>query len=206
MSCVKLVVGLTGGIGSGKSTVAELFAKLGATVIDTDQLARTLTQPDQIAFKLIVSHFGEALIQPDGSLDRQQLRNIVFASPEQRLWLEQLLHPLIRQEIKRQVSLIEYPYCLVAIPLLFETEPNPIIDRVLVIDTPESLQLTRAQARDKLSAEQALLIMAAQVSRSKRLEGAHDVIVNDKTIDDLTPQVQKLHQFYLGLCLSIKDT
>lgn len=194
-----LIVGLTGGVGSGKSTVANLFTKLGVPIIDTDQLARDVTQLDQPALKQIAEYFGPSSLKPDGTLDRARLRQLIFNDPTKRLWLEALLHPLIRLEMQRQISTMNTPYCIVVIPLLFETEPNPLINRVLVVDATEQLQLTRTMLRDKLPEQQAQAILKAQVDRNKRLAAADDIINNNDGIEELIPQVAKLHQFYLSL-------
>lgn len=193
-----LVVGLTGGIGSGKSTVAKLFADKGVTVIDTDQLARDLTQLNQPAFKKIIEKFGTALLNEDGTLNRAALRKIVFADPEKRMWLEKLLHPLIRMEIKRQIKINHSPYCIVMIPLLLETKPNPLIQRILVVDATEEQQIERAHTRDKLSIEEIKTIMQSQVKRDQRLAAADDIIDNAGQLEGLTSQVNKLHEFYLS--------
>lgn len=195
-----LVIGLTGGIGSGKSTVAELFAKHGVTIVDTDQLSRALTQPGQAAFHAIVKKFGPDILAADGSLNRKNLRTIVFAEKEKRTWLEDLLHPLIRAAMQQQTESALSPYCIAVIPLLFETKPNPLINRILLVDTLESLQIQRAMARDQHLAHEVEAIMKTQTNRQHRLAAAHDVIHNDGKPEDLAPQVDKLHQFYLSLC------
>lgn len=194
-----LVVGLTGGIGSGKSTVAKLFADKGVRVIDTDQLARDLTQLNQPAFKKIIEKFGTALLNEDGTLNRAALRKIVFADPEKRMWLEKLLHPFIRMEIKRQIKINHSPYCIVMIPLLLETKPNPLIQRILVVDATEEQQIERAHTRDKLSIEEIKTIMQSQVKRDQRLAAADDIIDNAGQPEGLTSQVNKLHEFYLSI-------
>jgi dephospho-CoA kinase len=200
MHSAKLVIGLTGGIGSGKSTVADLFQALGITIIDSDQLARDVVQPHTAAFDAIVKKFGAAVISESGGLNRKALRGSVFADPEARIWLEQLLHPLIREEMARQVAIATSPYCVAVIPLLFETTPNPLINRILIVDVTEDLQIQRASHRDQESTAKVEAILRAQVSRETRLLGAHDIIYNDKNPADLIPQVEKLHKFYLSLC------
>ncbi|MDR3492019.1 MAG: dephospho-CoA kinase [Gammaproteobacteria bacterium] len=195
----KLVVGLTGGIGSGKSTVAELFAKLGTPIIDTDKFARELTQPNQEAFKAIEKHYAHQNIIHEGHLNRAALRKIIFDNEKERKWLEDLLHPLIRLEIERQVKQVTFPYCMVAIPLLFESQPNPLIQRTLVVDAPEELQITRTQSRDLTSTQDVEAIMKTQVTRAHRLENADDIIVNDGSLEKLEQQVKVLHEFYLKL-------
>jgi dephospho-CoA kinase len=199
MPSTKLVVGLTGGIGSGKSTVADLFHSLGVTVIDTDQLARDVVEPHTAAFDTIVKRFGETVVSAQGGLNRKALREMIFADPLARKWLEELLHPLIRAEMARQVTAATSPYCIAVIPLLFETTPNPLINRILVVDAKEDLQIKRATDRDKESAPKIEAILANQASRDTRLQGADDVIYNDKHLADLIPQVEKLHELYLSL-------
>jgi len=194
-----LVVGLTGGIGSGKTTVANLFAKLGVPVIDTDQLARELSQPDGAAFPEIKKRFGEDIVSASGDLDRRTLREIVFTDDAKRKVLEEILHPLIRIEISRIIEKLQTPYCLVVIPLLLEKQPNPLINRILVVDTLEDLQISRTRARDNVNEELVQSIMKTQVARAHRLEKANDIILNDKKIEDLAAQVKNLHAFYLSL-------
>lgn len=192
-----LVVGLTGGIGSGKSTVTALFAKKGIAIIDTDQLSRDLTQPNQPALQEIVAQFGQQILQPDGALNRAELRKIIFADEKKRRWLEELLHPLIRAEMQKIISQVQSPYCITVIPLLFETARNPLINRVLVVDAPEILQIERTMIRDHSSREAVAAILKTQVSREKRLSLADDVIVNAGSEQELIPQVDALHKFYL---------
>lgn len=194
-----LVIGLTGGIGSGKSVVAKLFADKNIHVIDTDQLARDVAQPGKPALQQIVKKFGHDILLTDNTLDRAKLRSIVFADPEKRHWLEQLLHPLIRAEMKQQIDASPSPYCIVVIPLLFETEPNPLIQRTLVVDATEEAQRTRAAARDKTTSENIQTILNTQISREKRLSLADDIIQNHGSFIDLARQVDKMHEFYLSL-------
>lgn len=194
-----LVIGLTGGIGSGKSTVANLFAEKGITVIDTDQLARDITLPGQAALHKIVEKFGAGILLPDKTLNRAQLRKVIFADPHKRRWLEKLLHPLIRAEMQQLIAVATPPYCVVVIPLLLETAPNPLIKRILVVDAPEEQQIQRAKRRDKLSEEEIKAIINTQVTREIRLATADDIIYNDKTREQLFSQIEKLHQAYLAL-------
>lgn len=189
-----LVIALTGGIGSGKSTVTQLFEQLGAPVIDTDKLARDVVMQGTPGLAAIIQRFGENILHPHGELNRGALRQQVFQYPTDKIWLEQLLHPLIRQKMAQSLKSLSAAYCLVSIPLLFETTPNTLIQHILVIDTSESLQIARTIQRDQISAEQVQKIMAQQVSRRHRLIGADDVIYNYKNIEDLKPQVQRLHQ------------
>lgn len=191
------VVGLTGGIGSGKSTVAKLFSEKGITIIDTDQLARDVIQPGEPALQQIIDRFGHSILAKDGSLDRALLRKKIFADDAERLWLESLLHPLIRKATQQAVTAADSPYCIVVIPLLFETERNPLINRILVIDTPEKTQIERTMARDRLSEEAVRAILKAQISREQRLAGADDIIINDGTLKTLKMRVENLHEDYL---------
>lgn len=194
-----LVVGLTGGIGAGKSSVEKLFSKLGVPIIDADKISRDLTLPDRPALLAILEHFKTPLLKSDGTLDRTKLRNIVFTDHAERHWLENLLHPLIRREIEQQIKNLSTPYCIVVIPLLFESDPFPFIQRILVVDVSEESQIHRVRQRDKVSHAHIKAIIDTQVSRQHRLEKAHDVILNDGVIADLIPQVQALHEKYLTL-------
>ena len=194
-----LVIGLTGGIGSGKSSVARLFAERGIPIIDTDLIARDVTQPNKPAFQRIVEHFGKGILLEDGSLDRAKLRNIIFTHSKQRLWLEHLLHPLIRKEMEQQISHLSAPYCIAVVPLLLEVEFYSMINRILVVDAPESIQIERVMTRDKIPQNHVEAILKTQANRHDRLARAHDVIINDGILADLIPQVEKLHQLYLQM-------
>lgn len=194
-----LIIGLTGGIGSGKTTVAKLFAERGVTVIDTDQLARDVTEPGRPALQSIAEKFGASILQANGSLNRTALRKIVFTDENKRLWLENLLHPLILDEMKKQANAAKSPYCIVVIPLLLETNLNHLINRILVIDTNEKEQIKRTQLRDNSTENEIKSIIATQATRVNRLSAAHDIIENNGSITDLTPQVDRLHGFYLAL-------
>jgi dephospho-CoA kinase len=206
MQCAKFVVGLTGGIGSGKTTVAALFAQLGVTIIDTDQLARDLTAPTEPAYVKIIEHFGNHILLPNNQLDRKALRKIIFADSQQRLWLEKLLHPLIREETRRLVKLATSTYCIAVIPLLLEGAPNPLINRILVVDATEDIQIKRTGVRDNHTETEVKNIMQSQITRSKRLAAADDIIINDGKLADLKPQVVRLHNFYLSLCKPSHDS
>ncbi len=191
-------VGLTGGIGSGKSTVAELFAELGAAVIDTDLVARRLTAPGSAALDAIRAAFTETVMRADGSLDRAALRHRVFGDAAARRQLEAILHPLIRSEVERELAALVAPYVLVVIPLLVETDAyRDVLNRVLVVDCPESLQIARVQARDGLDPAEVSAILAAQASRAERLAEADDVIVNATSPAALRDAVAALHRRYL---------
>lgn len=192
-----LIVGLTGGIGSGKSTVARLFSERGVPVIDTDIIAREMTKPGSAAYPSIIKHFTQTVLLPDGSLDRGKLREIIFANAKQRLWLENLLHPLIRHNLEQQIKKLTAPYCIAVIPLLFEVEFYSLVNRILVIDAPESLQIKRVMARDHIPQSRIQAILDTQASREDRVARAHDVIVNDGDLANLVVQVDKLHEIYL---------
>lgn len=196
-----LIIGLTGGIGSGKSTVARLFADKGIPVLDADVIARNLTEAGQPALTAIAEHFGMQVITKDGALDRAKLRAIIFEQANERQWLERLLHPLIREKITQQLALLsasdnKAPYCIVVIPLLLETEAYPFIDRILVVDAPEHLQISRVSTRDNTLAANAKNIVSTQINREERLKKADDIIINDGSLADLTPQVDNLHKQY----------
>lgn len=193
------VVGMTGGIGSGKSVVARMFAELDIPIIDADIIAREITEPGKDATKAIEKHFGTSVINPDGSLDRSALRRQIFDNTDQRQWLEDLLHPLIKLEMQTQISSLDAPYCVAVIPLLLEVEFYSLINRILVVDTTEKLQIERAAARDNMSREDALKIIHAQAKREARIKKAHDVIRNTGTLDELRQQVLDLHKRYLQM-------
>lgn len=193
----KLNIGLTGGIGSGKSTVARLFSEFGAPVIDADLISHQLTQVGTPAFKKIIEHFGKTLLNTDGSLNREKLKKIIFNAPEKKQWLEKLLHPVIRTHMTQQMEKIDYPYCILMIPLLAEVQPHPMVDRVLVVDIDPATQIQRVLLRDNMTKEQATKIIAAQASREARLVLADDVITNEGSLDELRAQVKVLHEKYL---------
>jgi dephospho-CoA kinase len=192
-------IGLTGGIASGKSTVARLFAELGAAIIDTDVIAREVVAPGQPALEEIAATFGDAVLQPDGSLDRGALRARIFASEDDRKALEAITHPRIRAETLRQADAAGGPYQLIVVPLLVESPLRGSVDRVLVVDCPEQLQVERLAARDGESEDSARRILAAQSSRSERLAIADDVISNDGGLENLREQVADLHEIYRSL-------
>lgn len=194
-----LIVGLTGGIGSGKSTVADLFAERGVPIIDADVIAREITQTGEPAYQKIIDHFGKNALSTDGTLNRSNLRKIIFEQADERLWLENLLHPIIRATIEQRLRVIAAPYCITVIPLLLEVEPYPFINRILVVDAPEQMQIERVAMRDKSDPSQIKAMLQTQATRSLRLASANDVIINDGVLADLTPQIDKLHQIYLKL-------
>lgn len=193
------VLGLTGGIGSGKSAVAEEFGRLGVHWVDADHAARWVVEPGRPALGLIAERFGETVLAADGSLDRAVLRDLVFRDPDQRKWLEQLLHPLIRQEVAEHLARAGSPYAIMVSPLLVESGQYRQVDRVLVVDVPEALQLERAARRDQSSETQIRAILEAQASREERLRHADDVLINDRDLAWLKSEVERLHNFYLTL-------
>lgn len=200
LAATSFSVGLTGGIGCGKSTVADLFAQRGATVIDTDLLAHRLTAPRGPALPAIRAQFGDTFIAPDGAMDRARMRAHVFADPAEKQKLEAILHPMIRQETERAAAAASGPYAIFVVPLLVESGTwKERVARVLVIDCPEQLQIARVIQRSNLTEAQVRAIMAAQVSREVRLAAADDTIVNDGDVNALTPQVDRLHSLYCAL-------
>ncbi len=193
------IVGLTGGIGSGKSAATDRFAALGASVVDTDRIAHELTAPGGGAIEAIHVAFGDAMIAPDGRLDRAAMRALAFREPDARRRLEAILHPLIRAESTRQCLAAGGPYVILAVPLLVESGGyRERCDRICVVDCPEALQVARVRARSGLVDEQIRAIMAAQASRAQRLAAADDVLDNAGTLASLHAQVDRLHAAYLA--------
>jgi dephospho-CoA kinase len=192
-------IGLTGGIGCGKTTVADLFAERGVSVIDTDLIAHQQTAPGGAAMPAIAQEFGDAFITPEGALDRTRMRELVFNDPAAKIRLEQILHPLIRAQTQYQASIANGVYLMFVVPLLVESGTwKQNVNRVLVIDCPESLQIQRVMARNGLSETQVLAIMAAQVPRAVRLAAANDVIQNQGDMQTLILQIDHMHQQYLN--------
>jgi len=198
-------VGLTGGIACGKTTVANLFEALGAAIVDTDQLAREVVAPGSPLLPKIAAHFGAAILATDGSLDRRALRTRVFADPAERLWLEQLTHPAIRELTDARSAAAKGPYAVVAIPLLVETAGAKRFDRVLVVDCDPEVQLARLQARDGTTRAEAQRMLGAQATRAERLAVADDVIRNDSDVAALRDQVEKLHRQYVAASRAQSD-
>lgn len=194
------VVGLTGGIGSGKSTVARLFGALGVHWVDADDVAREVVEPGTPALKRIAEHFGQEILLPDGGLDRAALRRIVFDAPKERTWLESLLHPVIREELMRQLHPDNYalPYVLLVSPLLLETDQHELVEKIVVVDVPVEVQIERTMARDTNDREQVERIIAAQMPREQRLQKADDVVDNNRAMIDVERQVEQLHQTFLA--------
>jgi dephospho-CoA kinase len=196
-----LRLGLTGGIGTGKSTVCKLFRELGVPVIDADQIAKDIVAPGQPAFGQILEEFGDEVTDDTGRLKRDQLRSIVFRDPTKRKRLEAITHPRIIEEMRKRAGTIKAPYCILCIPLLVETGLTGLVAQTLVVDTPEALQKQRVMQRDRwLSAEQVEAVLQTQASRERRLAAADRVITNDADIEHLRDQVLDLHRHYLQIC------
>jgi dephospho-CoA kinase len=199
-------IALTGGVASGKSTVARLFQALGARLIDTDQVSREVVEAGSPALAQLVERFGPQILQGDGALDRARLRDIVFSDPAARAQLEAITHPAIRGRVAQLSAQAGGPYQIIAVPLLVETGTQCNYDRVLVVDCSPELQLQRLMVRDGFSPEQARRILEAQASRAARLAAADDVLVNESDAASLAPQVQALHHQYLQLAESLSGS
>ena len=195
----RLRIGLTGGIASGKSTVAERFAELGIPVIDADVAAREVVAPGTPGLARVIERFGPGVLAANGELDRRALRHLIFGNPDSRRNLEAILHPLIRETMERSVEAAAGPYAVMAVPLLVEGGSRGSVDRILVVDADEAAQLERVQARDGGSLEHARAILASQASRTARLAAADDVLLNSGTVSDLRQAVDRLHEQYLRL-------
>ena len=193
-----LKIGLTGGIATGKSTVTGLFAQWGVPIIDADQLAHELVQPGQQTLTSIIETFGIEMLQKDGHLDRARLRAKVFAQPQQRQRLEAILHPIILRTMQEYAAQCQYPYCILSIPLLLETQQMKYVDRILVVDCPPHLQRQRLRERNHFTEQHIEEILAAQANREARLAIADDIIDNQGDIEALSPQVTFLHQKYIA--------
>ena len=193
------VVAITGGIGSGKTTVANQFAALGIEVVDADLIAREVVEPGTPALAAIASHFGPGILDEQGRLDRRALRERIFSDPAAKSWLNSLLHPIIRSEMLRQCAATNSPYCLLVVPLLVENRLTGLADRVVVIDVDEATQIERTCRRDGVSLEQAQAILASQASRSERLAMADDVLDNQSgTTETIRARILALHETYLA--------
>ena len=193
------VLGLTGGIASGKSAAAQRFAELGVHVVDADQASRWVVEPGRPALARLQEHFGADIIQADGRLDRAALRTLIFEDADERRWVEALLHPLIAREIADSLASATSPYAVFVSPLMVESGQMRITQRLLVIDAPETLRIERTLLRDHTSPEQVQAILKAQASREERLRHADDVVVNDRDLAWLQSEVDRLHHFYLTL-------
>ena len=200
-----LRVGLTGGIGSGKTTVCNIFSELGVPVIDADMISHKLVCKGKPALKRIKEIFGDIIIDVNGELDRNRMRNIIFSDIKARKQIESILHPLIYNEIQKQVSKLNNPYCIICIPLLFETNSENKVDRILVIDVPKNIQLKRAVLRDDKSTMDIKKIIDTQAPRKHRLQSADDIIVNDGDIAKLRDQISKLDKKYNKLSANSKS-
>ncbi len=201
-----LIIGLTGGIGSGKSTVAGLFRSKGIEIIDADLVAREVVDPGEPALDQIAAYFGDSVLDQQGALRRGELRKRVFADSSARVWLEQLLHPLIEQRIRQQLAACQSDYCILMSPLLLETNHRELVDRVLVVDVSRETQLQRTLQRDTSSRETIEAIINVQLSRHDRIELADDVIENDGKVSDLAHQVDRLHDSYLRMAAASSDS
>ncbi|MEQ8514879.1 MAG: dephospho-CoA kinase [Chromatocurvus sp.] len=188
------VAGITGGIGSGKSAVTKRLADRGIDIVDADLAARTVVEPGTPGLKAIVAHFGAGMLQNDGSLDRAALRARIFTEPQERRWLEQLTHPLIGEEIRRQLAIARSPYVVLSSPLLLESSQHAMVDCIVVVDVPEQVQLARTTARDGNTEDLVRHIMAAQMPRDERVQRADIVIDNSESLDTLDARVAALHE------------
>lgn len=198
MSTKRFVVGITGGIGSGKSAVTDYLETKGITVVDADKVARVVVEPGTSGLAAIAEHFGSDILLPDGGLDRAALRKVVFDNPDKRKALEGITHPRIREEIARQLSQASSPYVVLASPLLLESGQNSFANYVVVVDVPESVQLSRTMARDDNSEQLVKSIMAAQLDRKTRLSRADTSISNNSSLDELYARVDELHEDLLA--------
>lgn len=194
-------IGLTGGIASGKTTIEQLFQKLGVPVLDADLIARDLVEPNKPAFASIIGHFGSSFIK-DGCLDRAMLRKLIFNDPLERKWLESILHPLIYSELQERSNNLESDYCIMVIPLLLENGRSDFVNRILLVDCPEYMQHQRLASRDGLNDEEISKILAAQMKRQDRLKAADDILENINDIEQLFCQVKELHKTYSSMAKS----
>jgi len=201
----RLIIGITGGIGSGKSAATGFFAAKGIDVVDADVVSREVVLPDSKALREITAHFGRQILLPDGNLNRKAMRARIFSDPNDKHWLESLLHPIIRSEIAQQLQRSDSSYVILSSPLLLETDQYRLTDRILVIDTSEQQQIHRTSTRDDTSVSAVKAIMATQFSRAQRLAHADDIIINDKDLAHLENEVNKLHEYYCELAACKKD-
>lgn len=192
-----LVIGVTGGIGSGKTTVADLFSSLGVPVIDADELAKQAVMPGQTPYEKILERFGPAILTSSGELDRRRLRERAFSDPATRAYLEEIVHPQVYAEINKQLAGLHSPYAIVVVPLLIESGGRELVDRVLVVDTSEKTQIERTNRRDGTPRDTIEKILAVQLDRRSRLSAADDVIENNASVEALEDAVTKLHRQYL---------
>lgn len=197
-----LIIGLTGGIASGKSTVARLFRGLGVPIIDADEISRELVEPGSICLDQIAAEFGNVILDSDSRLDRRKLRELIFNDPSARRRLEAILHPAIRREMQCRVDKLDSPYCILVIPLLIEANQRDLVDRVLVVDVAVDVQRQRLRERDHATETLIDAMLSAQTDRQTRLAAADDVLTNDSNLADLDQQVRSLHQRYQTLAAS----
>ena len=195
-----MIIGLTGGIGSGKTAASDAFKSLGVDIIDADMSSRRVVERGQPALEDIQDHFGSDILDSENNLDRAKLREIIFKDPKERVWLEELLHPKIAQHIKDQLESSKSPYCVLVSPLLLETEQKSFCSSVLVVDVPEESQISRTSKRDGVSEEQVKSIIATQINREQRLKQADEIIMNDGSIEELKEKILVLHTKYLSQC------
>ena len=196
-----MIIGLTGGIGSGKSTVAELFANIGVPIIDTDIIAREIVEIGESAYHAIIKQFGSEILTNSKELDRLALKECIVNDDKQRIALENIMHPLIFQNVETQLQLLNSKYCIVVIPLLVEKNSYAnILDRILLIDAPESEQISRVSQRDNMDKPTIEKLMAIQATRNERLAAANDVIMNDKGLNELQAATLQMHDKYMNLC------
>jgi len=200
------VVGITGGIGSGKSAVSDSFAELGIKIVDADIASRVIVEPGRPALEKIATHFGTSLIQSDGSLNRRALRDLIFSDARERKWLESLLHPLIGKYLMQELAQAKSSYAILVSPLLIESGQSQMTHRILVVDVPENIQIERVIQRDNNTKTQVQAIIDAQTSRKERLNHADDVIINDGSMEDLKARVFSLHTEYEKLSLTHEIT
>ena len=193
-----MIVGLTGGIGSGKTAVSDLFQDLGITIVDADLASRVVVEKGREELNKISEHFGEDILTSDGELDRAKLREVIFNSEKEKLWLESLLHPAIASQIQKELDSSTSPYAILVSPLLLETNQKNFCSTVLVVDVPVETQIERTSKRDNVSEEQIKSIIASQIDRDSRLEQADEVILNDGSIQSLESKVQELHKKFLS--------
>jgi len=194
-----MIVGLTGGIGSGKTAVSDLFQDLGITIVDADVASRVVVEKGREELNKIAEHFGEDILTSNGELDRAKLREVIFKSEDDKLWLESLLHPAIASQIQKELDSCSSPYTILVSPLLLETDQKNFCSTVLVVDVPVETQIERTSKRDNVSEEQIKSIIASQIDRDSRLEQADEVILNDGSIESLERKVLELHKKFLSL-------
>jgi len=194
-----MIVGLTGGLGTGKTTVCGIFKHLGVPIINADELAHQIVDTDKSVFQAIVKKFGQQFLNADHKIDRKKLRTQIFNIPEDRLWLEKLVHPIVEQEIVAHAKSFTYPYCVAEIPLLIEANMQGIVDRILTLDCPVEMQLQRALQRNIHTEAEIKAIIAAQADRHKRLAASDDIIENTGDMALLTKRIEQLHHLYLSL-------